>query len=93
MNEEIGISDLRRNLSAYLRRVAGGETIIVTDRKRPIAELVPPTRHSAVLDRLIAEGKAIPPRRRRTDFEPLKTPGPPNALTDALLVARADERW
>jgi prevent-host-death family protein len=93
MSDEVGIGELRRNLSAYLRRVADGERIIVTDRNRPVAEIGPPTRLSPVLDRLIAEGKAIPPRRRHTDFEPLETPGPPNALTDALLAVRAEERW
>lgn len=78
--DEVGSGELRRNLSAYLRPVADGERIIVTDRKRPVAEIGPPTRLSAVLDRLIAEGKATP-RRRQTDFEPLETPGPPTALT------------
>jgi prevent-host-death family protein len=93
MSEEVGIAELRRNLSAYLRRVAEGERFIVTDHNRPVATLGPPIRKSSVLDRLIAEGKAIPPKRRAGTFEPIKTPGPPNALTDALLAQRAEERW
>ena len=33
--------ELRQNASRYLRRVAGGESLEVTDRGRPVARLVP----------------------------------------------------
>ncbi len=38
--------ELRQNASRYLRRVAAGESITVTDRGRPVAVLVPPPRSS-----------------------------------------------
>jgi prevent-host-death family protein len=38
---EVSIRDLRNHLSAYLRRVARGEALTVTDRKRPVALLIP----------------------------------------------------
>lgn len=39
----VGIRELKSRLSEYLRLVAGGELVLVTDRGRPIAELRPPT--------------------------------------------------
>ena len=37
----IGIRELRQHASRYLKRVAAGESIEVTDRGRPVARLVP----------------------------------------------------
>lgn len=37
------IADLRNRLTQYLREVRAGEEIIVRDRKRPIARIVPLT--------------------------------------------------
>jgi prevent-host-death family protein len=39
----VGVAELRQNLSKYLRRVARGERLVVTDRNRPVAELGPPS--------------------------------------------------
>ena len=41
--DEIGVRELRQHASRYLRRVAAGETIEVTDRGRRVARLVPIT--------------------------------------------------
>jgi antitoxin (DNA-binding transcriptional repressor) of toxin-antitoxin stability system len=38
----VGIKVLKNKLSEYVRLAAGGETILVTDRDRVVAELVPP---------------------------------------------------
>jgi prevent-host-death family protein len=38
-----GIRNLKNNLSRYIRRVEAGERVLVTDRGRAVAELVPPT--------------------------------------------------
>lgn len=92
MSEEVGIAELRRNLSVYLRRVAQGERFVVTDRNRPVAELAPPSHQPSVLDRLIAEGKAKPAKRPAGTFEPVRTPGSPNALSEALIALRDAER-
>lgn len=37
----VNIADLKNNLSAHLERVRAGEEILVKDRNRPIAKLVP----------------------------------------------------
>lgn len=39
--DRIGVRELRQNASRYLRRVARGESLEVTDRGRPVARLVP----------------------------------------------------
>jgi antitoxin (DNA-binding transcriptional repressor) of toxin-antitoxin stability system len=46
--KRVGIRELRRNLSAYLRDVAAGETFEVTNRGRAVALLRPhPASHGA----------------------------------------------
>lgn len=39
--ESIGIRELKENLSRYMKRVRTGEKIIVTDRKKEIAVIMP----------------------------------------------------
>jgi prevent-host-death family protein len=38
---EAGIRELKRELSAYLRRVKAGETITITERGVPVGRIVP----------------------------------------------------
>jgi antitoxin (DNA-binding transcriptional repressor) of toxin-antitoxin stability system len=40
----VGIRELKDHLSEYLRRVRGGESVLVTDRGEVVAEFSPPTR-------------------------------------------------
>jgi prevent-host-death family protein len=86
----VGIAELRQNLSKHLRRVEEGERLVVTDRNRPVAELIPPATASTALDRLIAEGKVKPPKRKGPLPEPLKLPPgvDPEALSRALEEVR-----
>ena len=39
--ESVGVADLKARLSEYLKRVKTGEEVLVTDRGRPVARLVP----------------------------------------------------
>lgn len=59
----VGIRDLKARLSEYLDRVRGGEEIVVTDRGRPVARLVPYSTHSSI-EAGIDEGWIDPARRR-----------------------------
>ena len=43
--ETVGIRELKNKLSAYVRKVEAGDVVIVTDRGRVVAELVPPGWH------------------------------------------------
>ncbi len=42
-----GTTELRLNLSKYLKRVRNGERVVITDRGEPVAELVPFQRQRA----------------------------------------------
>lgn len=57
---DVGVRELKRNLSALLDRAARGETIRVTDRGRPKALLGPLPDHLR-LETGIAEGWIRPP--------------------------------
>ena len=68
--EQVGIKNLKNNLSAYIRRVRKGERILVTDRDEVVAELGQPRRDElAELPPLFAEwirrGDLRPRRRAR----------------------------
>jgi prevent-host-death family protein len=72
---EIGVRDLRNNLSRYLRLVREGEELVVTDRGRAIARVLPMETERA-LDRLIAEGVVTPARQpKRRASTPIRSKG------------------
>lgn len=91
----IGIRELRQHASKYLRRVRAGETITLTDRGEPFAEIRPiPQERGSVIDRLIAEGRARPPKSSLVEYlkehPPLpRQPGEPT-LTEVLDEMRED---
>jgi prevent-host-death family protein len=85
----VGVAELRQNLSTYLRLVARGERLVVTDRNKPVAELGPPPSTGQALDRLIAEGRVARPARRGLP-EPLQLSGDPQALSRALDEIRGE---
>ena len=89
MSREVGIGELRQDLSKYLSRVERGERLLVTDRNRPVAELGPPPTVGAELDRLILEGRVSRPLRRGRP-EPLRLNGDPQALSRALDDIRGE---
>jgi prevent-host-death family protein len=60
--ETVGIRDFRNNLSRWLRAVKSGESVLITERGRPVARLTP-ANHSPVIERMIAEGKITPAKR------------------------------
>jgi antitoxin (DNA-binding transcriptional repressor) of toxin-antitoxin stability system len=53
----VGLKVLKNKLSEYVRIAAGGETVLVTDRDRVVAEIVPPRsgRSPLLADALLAE--------------------------------------
>jgi antitoxin (DNA-binding transcriptional repressor) of toxin-antitoxin stability system len=53
----VGLKVLKNKLSEYVRLAERGETVLVTDRDRVVAELVPPerTRSPMLADALLAE--------------------------------------
>jgi len=72
---EVGVRELRNNLSRYLERVRGGEEVIVTDRGTAVARVLRVS-DEQVLDRLIAEGVVTPaPQPKRRAGAPIKATG------------------
>ena len=43
-----GIREARQNLSSLLEEVRAGHEVLITDRGKPVARLVPPRRESAL---------------------------------------------
>lgn len=88
----VGIRELRQRASELLRRVAAGETIEVTDRGRPVAQLAP-LPAGGEFARLRSAGEIIPARAPLDDLpDPLPLPPgrePPSAV---LARLRAHER-
>ncbi len=89
--DDVGVRELRQNLSVYLRRIAQGETLRVTDHGHPVA-LLTPLRDTGepVLDRLEAEGRLDQRAPRRTGLLPkpaARTPGA-RPLSEILLEER-----
>jgi prevent-host-death family protein len=86
----VGLKTLKNKLSEYVRLAAGGETILVTDRERVVAELVPPreSRSPLLADAVLADAV-----RRGWLTPPLSPPGtvPPNIPAVASLEELLEE--
>ena len=84
------VSDLKANLSHYLREVRRGGEVQVLDRGAPIARLVPPTAkdESGVRERLISAGLLRPGKGGAAAI----LDQPPLALPVSLSEALAEER-
>ncbi len=92
MMKTASISELKANLSRYLREVRRGNEVEVLDRGTPVARLVPPAAgdDGEVRQRLIAAGLLRPGRGGAAtllDTEPLALPV---RLSEALADDRAD---
>ena len=61
---DVGVRELRDNLSRHLAQVRSGSTITVTDHGQPIARIVPVVRPTA-LESLKAAGKITPARQSK----------------------------
>ncbi len=76
----VGIKVLKNKLSEYVRAAQAGETVLVTDRDRVVAELVPPRRIPASDEEFVSigvrEGWLTPAEIHHT--VPLPEFGPPD---------------
>lgn len=94
MMRAVGLKTLKNKLSEYVRIAARGETILVTDRDRVVAELVPPGQGrsewlaDAQLAALVRQGVLRPP------LSPPGTVPPriPVASTETILAELAADR-
>lgn len=90
------VSELKDNLSAHLELVRGGETVVVTDRRVPLAvlERIRPGSLGESASRLVARGVIAPPRGEfdMKAFEALPLARCQGGLTSAILEEREDDR-
>jgi prevent-host-death family protein len=95
--ETIGVRELRQNASKYLRRVAAGESITVTDRGKPVAVLNPPPDDQLSLrEQMIANGELIPaedPDRKAWLEPPLPLRPGQTPPSEVLQRMRDEERY
>lgn len=84
---EVGVAELRAQLSRYLTQVRQGAEIVITDHGHPIAFIA--ARRRTTLDDLIAQGRARPPMRRgRVKPEPVEYTGTLEDITQAVQTQR-----
>jgi prevent-host-death family protein len=85
---EVGIRALKQNASAVVAHAVAGETVTITDRGRPVAQLtaIP----ASPLQRLVDSGRARPARR---DVNGLPAPEVGPQLSAELTAMRDDERY
>ena len=93
----IGIRELKNRLSAYVRKVRDGDTVLVTDRGVVVAELRPPAAvapdgASAAMDALVRRGRATAGAPNRPDLYPPQRPLKTPRLSARLLDAERSER-
>ena len=60
---EVGLRELKNDLSRYVRRAQAGEDVVVTDRGRPVARLSAVDAATDHLADLVAAGVVRAPRR------------------------------
>ncbi len=89
----VNISDLKARLSAHIQLVKDGEEVLVCDRHKPVARIVPCrlTDHSDQERRLVARGALTLPLKKRTAS--ISWPVPPGNISDEVMEqVRQEER-
>jgi len=88
-SQSVGVRELKSSLSEHLRRVSAGESIVVTDRGKPVARLVPPDLPDGIV-RMLREGSLRWSGRKPdfTNFSPIQLNGPGKSVSDILIEDR-----
>ena len=90
--ETIGLRELNQNPSRAVARVRAGESLVVTDRGKPILRMVPEVESPGVLSRLVADGTVTAPAEQgMPELIPDLVPEVAS-VTELLLAERAQER-
>ena len=81
----MNISDLKARLSAHIQLVKDGEEVLVCDRNRPVARIVPCALEdrSEREQRLVARGVLTPPLKKRPAS--VSWPEPPGDVSDKVM--------
>lgn len=93
MPETVGVRELRQNLSKYLDRVRAGEDLVVTERGRVVARLVPAGAAADAYAELASRfGASVPVESLEAIAARLEPPGAPAGTTDTYLAESRAER-
>jgi len=66
--KKVNVGTLKAQLSAHLQLVKKGDEVLVCERNRPVARIIPyvPSDWPEHEQRLVAEGRLVPPRDKRS---------------------------
>ncbi len=87
----VGVSEVKARLSEFLDRVRRGEEVVVTDRGRPIARIVPESEPDVRLGELERRGLVRRPTQTLPELWPTvedEESEPPSGVLAALLAER-----
>jgi prevent-host-death family protein len=89
------ISELKAKLSAHIQYVKNGEEVLIFDRNKPVARLVPAgpvDDYDEQTLRLIAKGVLTPPKMRRPEGYKLPMPKGPTISQEVMDQVWREER-
>ena len=91
--KRVNIGELKARLSAHIRVVRDGEEVLVCDRNRPVARIVPCRLENRTEQerRLIARGILVPPVRTRSASTSWPDP-PGNVSAETMERVWREER-
>jgi prevent-host-death family protein len=81
----VNIAELKAHLSAHIQLVRDGEEVLVCDRNKPVARIIPChlDEHSDQEQRLVANGLLRLPLSKRP--APVSWPEPPGNISDEAV--------
>lgn len=84
---EVGVRELRDNLSKWISRARRGQDIVITERGKPVARL---TRYgeSPALQRLIEQGRVTVPKHRKTKIDRSRLIEPRGSVSELVKDQR-----
>jgi len=91
------VSKLKASLSEYLRSVKAGEEVLVTERGRPVAKLIPAASSNLLPDHLLEMQKQglvkLGSGRLPKGFWNLPRPKDPKGLVVKAVLREREEGW
>src|SRR2546430_13797346 len=99
--KKASVAELKAKLSECLARAKAGEEVIVTERGKPVAKLVPVDKQEAMsarIQELYRSGQLIPPKRKATpefwaEFRKRPRGEDPEGLLLKALLEEREEGW
>lgn len=79
----VNITELKARLSAHLQMVRDGEEVLVCDRNRPLARIVPSHVADEAEQQLVARGILVPRVKKRRSY--VSWPEPPGNVSPEVM--------